>query len=101
MSDAKRGSWAWESHGEGWALYYGRDNEHHGANVLTVGAYGFDRNGDNTRKHIARAMNSHDALVETCRSAQRWLDLYGDTEGDCVALKEQIADALRLAGVDP
>jgi hypothetical protein len=45
-----------EPHGNAWALYLGRDDNHHGLNLCRLDD--FDANGDRTRELIVNALNS-------------------------------------------
>lgn len=44
-----------EEHGDGYVLYYGRDNDHHGFNLCKLSE--FDSNGENIRSAIVKALN--------------------------------------------
>jgi hypothetical protein len=62
--------WTWEEHGNGWAIYAGRDDRHHGLNLLW--SNDFDARGKDTRALIAEAVNALPALldeVEALRAA--------------------------------
>lgn len=54
---AQSGLFQWERHGDGWALYQGRDTDHHGYNIITVPDEGFDARGASWREIIAEMLN--------------------------------------------
>ena len=53
-----QGQYSIEPHGNAYALYVGRDNEHHGLNLCRLSE--FDAHGEATRTTIVRALNSAD-----------------------------------------
>ena len=53
------GHWSWERHGQGYALYIGRDHNMHGLNVVSAAnPDAFDANGAAVRALIEAAVNA-------------------------------------------
>lgn len=57
-----------ERHGKDYALYYGRDDAHHGLNLCTLSD--FDVNGEDTRKLIVTALNAYMNKEKPCTEKQ-------------------------------
>jgi hypothetical protein len=60
MSEHTPGPWVFEDHGEGQALYSGRDAQHHGLNLCLVTQW--DRDWHNNARLIAAAPELLEAL---------------------------------------
>lgn len=61
---AGSGAFSWERHGDGWALYIGRDPGLHGLNVLSASnADAFDHKGEPLRALIAGLLNAAPDLL--------------------------------------
>lgn len=85
--NAKAG-WSWEEHGDGWALYEGRDINSHGLNRISVSNRdAFDKDGEVIRGRIAELLNRH-GLVDRVLSGV-------GSEGEHLVIHDDVKD-LRL-----
>lgn len=85
------GPWTIEPHGKGFALYSGRDNEHHGLNLVYLTEP--DWNWKANAKLIAAAPE----LLEALQQCLRWIEDHEYTHGRSFAAGNVTRDAIEKA----